>query len=304
MAKRDGRTRRSEDEVAARRERRNRNLLERVGTPYVDDGGLSMVYVPGSERPQELLVSVCGANLRIGSAPEEDLLGIRRNRGRRAALIVADTTLSSFTDLALVDRLEAEVAKMVERLGGPRVVTMGSSIGGHGAMHLASRLGAEAAFGFAPIFSTDVRVHRETRWPEAQARLQPEGMATIGDDMAPDCRYVAIFAADRLVERRHYAALSRVPGVEIHLMREGGHRIARELSKARQLAGIIDAVFAGRPMPHAFSALLADEATVAEARDCIADEIGPGGKPYGPWIDPNMPLPAAMHWQGAGITPN
>lgn len=290
---RNGMAKLTTEEHDNRRKRRNSKLIERVGKPYINDGGLSMVFVPGVERPRELLITVSGANLRIGNAPEEELLGTQRHDGQRAALIVADTTLSSFTNPALVDRLQVEVERAVERLGRPRVLIMGSSIGGHGALHLANRLGAEAALGFAPIFSTDVRVHHEDRWAEGQKRLHPDGMATIGDDMSTDCRYVAIFAANRAVEQRHYAALSRVPGIEVHLIREGGHRIARELHKHGVLTAVIDAVFAGAPMPVAFNALLADEATTAEARNIIADEIAPNGKPYGPWTDPNMPPPAA-----------
>lgn len=271
-----------------RKPHRTTRLLERLGTPYLREDGLSMTYVPGDARPEELVVAVCSANISLGGAPEENILGIRRSRGRRAALVVADTEFTAFTRPRIVERLTREVEDAVARLGGPRVVTLGSSIGGHGAMHLARRLNAKAALGFSPIYSTDVRIHKEERWAEAQRLLDPEGMATLGDDMAPDCRYVAIFAGDRHVEQRHYAALSRVDGVEVHLLAKGGHRVARELDRAGILPKVVDAAFAGRPMPRAMRRMLASEETVARALDSIAEEIAPDGDPWGRF-DPSSP---------------
>ena len=100
------------------------------------------------------------------------------------------------------------IAAIRAALGGKRVFTYGSSMGGYAALRFAGALGAVGVIAISPQFSLDHRVVPwERRWRPEAARIRflawpddPAPPATVFfDPRGSDARHVALWAAGRVV---------------------------------------------------------------------------------------------------------
>jgi len=267
------------DAMFSRESRRNaERLFRRLGKEIYMDRNLRIGQIGTATSPSEVIVAVGRVNMTIASGDsEEAILGLHRNADSRVCITLADLSISCMSRAGQYDRIERVVNARVAELGNPRVIMMGISAGGHGALHLAKRLNAARAIGFSPLCSTDDKLFKEERWQKQRRRLATMNPATVGDEMSPDCRYTAIYAADQPEDQRHYAYLSRNPQIETILLREGGHTFTRRLRDLGLLEELCEALYADRPLPQGMEAELADAETVAAARTALDGEL-PGDR--------------------------
>lgn len=189
-----------------------------------------------------------GGNDGFLKIPPEEFVGISSAHDR-GALFVADLRATWYTVPGLAEKVEEVVNATVKEWGATRVVTLGNSMGGFGALHFARRLNASVALAFAPQFSMKPDRVREGRWKQYRVFQDMDAHSEIGDDISPDCRYLVIFGGRCKLDRPHYNEMVQVEGVECLLVRGAKHNVARVLKTRGLLADIVDAAIADQPLP-------------------------------------------------------
>ena len=158
--------------------------------------------------------------------------------------------------LGLGDVDEAVIAtrELITQLGTPRVVTLGQSMGGFGALVFGALVGAHAAVAIVP--QTTVRLSqrvamRDRRWARELWRAERmELPAAVYRDSLP---LIAKATATRCLlhidgsisgDRAHCKRLAGLPNVTVREWPFGGHLLAPELVNRGELGGLLEEAFA------------------------------------------------------------
>ncbi len=219
--------------------------------PVYEDETLRITHQPGSGGLH--IVSFTGVGLGV---QREEWRGFLAGADA-AGTFVADKARSWFNSTH-----DAVLQRVVPLLSG-RVITLGNSMGGFGALWFASALpGCHRAIAFASQFS----VHPE-HWPQSDERwwkwrkhIKRHPITHALQRPSADVEYVAFYGNKRR-ELEHAHALAAVATERTYiLVVEGtGHAVAKRLKKAGAFAPLRDLLLAQGPLdPHAIIALLAE----------------------------------------------
>lgn len=204
-----------------------------------DDDRLRISYSPGDA--DTAVIAFAGVGLALGGIQIEEFSSSLARGGHPAAVFVIDKRRSWYNNGVVAPIIE-RVTALLARLRVRRVVALGNSMGGFGAVALGPRFpGCVRVVAFSPQSSVQPGlVPFETRWPEWSAAITqwdlPDAAALVdnveshlffgrGDEL--DMRHAARFAA--ALPSRH---IYRVAGTD--------HDLVRDLKRRGALSPLLD----------------------------------------------------------------
>ena len=210
--------------------------------PLADDAWLRIVAKTGET--DIAVVSFSGIEQAFGGVPQEEFVKTFAGSAHSHFFVIdKQCTWYNATADAIVRTLEPRLR------GFRKVVALGNSMGGFGAIYFASRLpNCRTAVAFVPQFSVNPAiVPAETRWKTHRARLTawpvPHAMSEARDDTVAH-----LFFGRRDKRDRDHLALFRKhakPGTSIFSLNDARHDVAKFLRSRNLLRPILDAVILG-----------------------------------------------------------
>jgi hypothetical protein len=181
---------------------------------------------------------------------------------------VGSTQLADFDAVFVTDKTKSWFnAFPVERLLdilGPVVVdktiySLGSSMGGFGAIWITRYLPVKAVLAFGPQFSVHPEVvPDEKRWPVARAGITQWRVRSLEGHFMPHTEYVTLSGIE---DELQWSRFPIGPGLTHLLVESAGHNAAEHLKAAGSLRSLVSEVFAGQGI----AAWRADQAGVVDA---------------------------------------
>jgi pimeloyl-ACP methyl ester carboxylesterase len=215
------------------------------GQILIDDEDLRITFLPGNLPEGAAIVSFAGVGHGLGGIQIEEfartLTGVPRQHD---IYFVIDKHRSWYNRAS--DKLEAVLLALVT---GRKLVTLGNSMGGFGALLFATRWpGCEAAIAFVPQYSVDPRVvpteHRYDQWVNAITEWR---FSTCMGDARPGCQRLVFFGLGQPHDLVHYAHFeaARSPGLELIGIEGSTHDLAAHLRAKGALRPLFDAIIQG-----------------------------------------------------------
>jgi pimeloyl-ACP methyl ester carboxylesterase len=213
-----------------------------VQTVIIDDDALKIVALPGDS--DTAIVSFSGIGQGLGALPKEEF-GKTLGGTRHWQFFVVDKrcTWYTATDNDVVRHLSPVLGRF------RKVVTLGNSMGGYGAVLFASRLpNCAAAIAFVPQFSLDSKVvPEEKRWRDYQSKIANWPAQQLLDGVRDSLPIHIFFGARERRDRPHSDLFKRhaTPRTFIYVLRGAAHDPARRLRDKGLLAATLDAIIIG-----------------------------------------------------------
>ena len=212
------------------------------GELLIDDSDLRISFLHGNIREGAAIVSFAGIGHGYGGLQVEEFARTLAGRPlRHDVYFVIDKNRSWYN--RGTDKLEQV---LLPHLAGRRLITLGNSMGGFGALLFAARWpSCEAGIAFVPQYSVHPEIvpseHRYREWVEAIGEWR---FPTCVLDAPPGCRRLALFGLGQEHDMEHYALfqVARSPGLEVLGIDEGGHDLAAHLRDRGALRPLFDAI--------------------------------------------------------------
>ena len=210
--------------------------------PLIDDEELEIRWLDG--RGDTLVVSFTGIGIKTGPVREIEFPRVASQDGANKVAFVIDRRRSWYNRPGLPERIVDALRDLADRLGARRIVTLGNSMGGYGAVFFANRLKAELAIGFVPQFTMDDRVLREPRWQDYKAGMTAFQTRSLAECMAPPCRFFVLHGG-RGQDRPHYRRFPLGDNIQHYILPLKTHAAASRMKEAGTLDPLIAALLAG-----------------------------------------------------------
>ncbi|MHA3979555.1 hypothetical protein ACW9UR_17920 [Halovulum sp. GXIMD14794] len=201
-------------------------------------------HMPGSE--STLVIAVGGIHGGLGGVQVDEFAGTASGGGRNHVLFVRDKLRSWFSREDVLPPLVELVQNFIAANGITKVVTIGNSMGGYGALLLPKHVPVDVAIAFAPQVSMHDEVITEPRWRNTREHFGPlleRNLAECLQDRTQYYYYVVFGRADirdrkhiRLMDQRENLRLYKVPGSQ--------HSVAKDLKDAGVLRDLVGHFFA------------------------------------------------------------
>lgn len=179
-----------------------------------------------------IFICFTGVSQAMGGIGAEEFVGSTRMPDF-SALFVSDLNRSWFN--AFPPELLTDA--IAERVAGRRIVTVGNSMGGFGAIWMTRFLPVSTAIAFAPQFSVhpDI-VPQETRWQEFRAQIREWRSPSLVEHFVPGTRYITLNGSD---DHMHWSRFVPGDNAEHILIDKSGHEPARALKRHNILSDVI-----------------------------------------------------------------
>ena len=200
--------------------------------------GLEIRALPGNSDNAVVVFGSLGGNFAKGGHLE--FAGSASGGGARSTIFVRDTRQRWFQDPGALQTVCDTVSAYAARRGITRLVTLGSSMGGYGAVVFARPLGAQVAVAFGP--QADVApgaIPGDERWMDLRAAIPDFALGSVDRWMGPEVSYY-VFHGRMGPDILHW---SRFPqGDHVHHFLIGGtqHSVAVAMKTAGQLRQVVD----------------------------------------------------------------
>jgi pimeloyl-ACP methyl ester carboxylesterase len=226
--------------------------------PIVDDPVLRIAIARGDT--DVAVVSFSGIEHELGQVPREEFVNTLAGN-RHSHFFVVDKQRSWYNATA-----PAILSTLVPRLRDfRRVVTIGNSMGGFGAIYFASRLpNCRTAIAFVPQFSADPEiVPGETRWKEHRARLSAWPVRHAMVDANGEVAFHTFFGSSDTRDQAHLALFKThaTMGTSIFSLPDAAHGVAKYLRQRNLLRPVLDAAILKDTGATGIRSLLADSST-------------------------------------------
>lgn len=210
-------------------------------TPAVlaDDDDLEVLWLEGTGN--RLVVSFTGNDVEDRSAQGIEFPRIAAQGGRNHVAVVTDRRRSWYNTPGLVGRVVDTLGALAIRAGIGRIVTLGNSMGGYGAILFANPLGATRAISFVPQFTMNDRVVREERWREYKAAMPPFYVDSLADCMVPPTRFFVLHGG-RGRDRKHYMRFPTGGHIRHYILPLRTHAAAARMKPGGALDALIQAL--------------------------------------------------------------
>lgn len=207
--------------------------------PLVDDLALRIAATQGTT--DVAVISFSGIEQELGGVPREEFVSTLAG-SRHSHFFVVDKQCSWYNATA-----PAILSTLGPRLCDFRkVVTIGNSMGGFGAIYFASRLpNCRTAVAFVPQFSVDPEiVPGETRWKEHRARLSAWPVRHAMVDANSEVAFHVFFGGNDQRDQAHLALFKAhaTLGTSIFSLPDAAHGVAKYLRQRNLLRLVLDAV--------------------------------------------------------------
>jgi pimeloyl-ACP methyl ester carboxylesterase len=226
--------------------------------PIVDDAVLRIAAAQGNT--DVAIVSFSGIEHEFGGVPREEFVDTLAGN-RHAHFFVVDKQRSWYNATA-----PAILSTLGPRLRDfHKVVTIGNSMGGFGAIYFASRLpNCQTAIAFVPQFSVDPEiVPGETRWKEHRARLSAWPVRHAMVEANGEAAFNIFFGGSDSHDQAHLALFKShaTLGMSIFSLPDADHGVAKYLRQRNLLRPLLDAVILRDAGVIGIRSLLADSST-------------------------------------------
>lgn len=192
---------------------------------------------------QALFVAFTGIGHRLGALQREEFVKISQSDGANSVLFVQDKTRSWYNEPSFLTKLQPVVAEWA--LGSQRIVTLGNSMGGFGAIVFAGMLKADTAIAFSPQFSVASHiVPKDRRWHKFRSKITEFRYESAAPYIVDECRYY-LFQGDGSADWYQIGGFPIRPNVLQFVVPGGPHNLASLLRANGALAPIVEASAAG-----------------------------------------------------------
>lgn len=205
---------------------------EPVETIYESDA-LRVRYSPG--RSRLLFVSFTGIRHQLGGIAADEFVGSTR---RHHALFVSDLGCSWYNGDGIADAITDIVLATKKRVGADRVATIGTSMGGFGAILFARLLEAKTCISFAPQFSIHPDVVDDQQWAPFREGIANWQFPT-PLPLSPSAKYF-VFVGDDATETKHSRNFPRARNLSLFRLR-ADHDVAGPIKRAGLLPTVVKA---------------------------------------------------------------
>ncbi|SFJ68308.1 hypothetical protein [Jannaschia pohangensis] len=219
--------------------------VQPIDTVFQDED-LILRWLPG--RTRRLVVVFTGMKAGFGGAPLDEFAGSASGRGDNNVLFVTDKRASWYAAPGLWRRVVKFIRYLRRAEGIEEVITLGTSMGGFGALLLPRDLRVRRAIAFAPQVSMDRSVIEDDRWPDVHKRYGSLPVRNLADEMGETrTHYFVLAGSDCPDDLRHLALIpDDMPRVQRWILPQGRHNLARTLKDAGLLEAVIGAIVRGR----------------------------------------------------------
>lgn len=223
-----------------------------------EDDALRITFEPGSPDQDAVILAFTGCRHELGRIARDDFV-----RTSRSTRIVRDVYFVNDLGRCWYNGLHSTIVGILApRVAGRRVVTLGNSMGGFGALLFSGLFETcDTAVAFVPQYSVDRRiVPFEDRWREHVAQIPAFDVATCFHDRGKyGARRKYVFYGDQSRnDARQAELLLRAADVDTHVftIRDGTHEVAAMLKERNVLAVLLDTATDATCGPGDISALL------------------------------------------------
>ena len=211
--------------------------------PLLTSDDLVITYLPGTG--PDLVVAFTGIGALDGPHQKEEFIRVAGMEGANHVAFVKDRLRSWFSAPLMQDRIIAAIRALRRRLGPGRVMTLGNSMGGHGALLMAGRMGADVAMAFAPQYSMNAKVIADARWDQFRGQMTEGGLAELCDWVDGSFAAYAVFGATSDIDQVHRNLLNRLTPVQVWEIAGTAHNVGAALKARGMLAGVVAAMMRG-----------------------------------------------------------
>ncbi len=206
-------------------------------SPVFEDEVLRVATLGEADAPGTVLCFT-GIGANMDGAPPEEFVASTRLPGF-SAVFVTDKRRSWYNAVAPAD-LTAILAPLV---AGRRVVAVGNSMGGFGAIWASGLIACATVIAFAPQWSVHPGiVPEERRWRRYRDAITEWRVESLEGRFVPGTRYVTINGA---VDRPHWRRFPSGPGRDHLLVADADHNPARLIRGRGALGDLIATCVAG-----------------------------------------------------------
>jgi hypothetical protein len=206
----------------------------------LESDDLSIRLLPG--RGDTLIVAFTGVGQGVGAIQKEEFIGIGSQDGQNHVVFVSARRRSWFSLPDMQDRILEVIGGYAQSNDLRKLVTIGNSMGGFGALLFAERLQASSAIAFVPQFTMHPEVLKESRWGKYRSQMQPAGLARLDEHLSGEVPAFAIFGGTETKDMRHMEALATCPNVQVWNITGAGHDVASVLKAEKVLEGAVSAM--------------------------------------------------------------
>ncbi|TFL18123.1 hypothetical protein [Jannaschia formosa] len=205
------------------------------------DEELTLRWLPG--RAPRLVVVFTGLRAGFGGTPLDEFAGSAGERGENNVLFVTDRRGSWYSAPGLWARIVGAVKSLVRERAVRETVSLGTSMGGFGALLLPRDVRCKRAIAFAPQVTLDREVLDDDRWP----RVARPPVRDLGATMeATGAQYYVTAGGGCAMDVAHLSLLPEHKRVHPYVLPAARHNVARALKEAGLLGEAVAALIRGR----------------------------------------------------------
>ncbi len=163
--------------------------------------------------------------------------------GARHCIFVTDKENGWYQRRGMADEITQTVRAYLARIGARRVMSMGYSMGGYGALVFADRLSADTALAIGPQYDIGVdAMPHDFRWVEEWNAIAERTLGPVSRHMSDRPQYFVLHGRMG-VEILHWAQMPEGQNVHHYLVSDVAHNIHKLLRKRAVLPDLIDMAF-------------------------------------------------------------
>ncbi|MFC2951599.1 hypothetical protein ACFOOP_06645 [Marinicaulis aureus] len=173
-----------------------------------------------------LFVSFTGIGHQLGGLQTDEFIGTIHDGGKNTALFVSDMQRLWYNHANLVPQALRTIWTIQDDLQPKKVVAIGNSMGGFGAILFSRMINADTVIAISPQFSVcDEIVPEEDRWREFRQRIKMYRYPDIAHAFGNKTQYF-VFSGVIPEERRHMDRLPDARNIHKFYVPNQGHSLA------------------------------------------------------------------------------
>lgn len=208
-----------------------------------DDAALKINHYVGQS--DLAVVAFTGIGHGMGAIQQDEFVGSALGNARNHVISVTDKDRSWYSAPGIQKRIIEALEQLKAELGVRRVVCLGNSMGGFGALLFAERIGAETAIAFVPQYTMRLEFG-ERRWDEFRDAMVNDNLDTLAKHLTGKTKAYAVFGADDLRDRMHVQRMKDNCIARVYQVAGCDHNdLTRVLKRQGVLSPLIAAMIAG-----------------------------------------------------------
>ncbi|MGV6847739.1 MAG: alpha/beta fold hydrolase [Marinibacterium sp.] len=207
-----------------------------------DDADLTITHYAGET--DTAVVAFTGIGHGMGAVQRDEFVGTALGRDANHVISVIDRDRSWYSAPKIKRRIAGAIRDLRASLGLRRLICLGNSMGGFGALLFAERIGADTAIAFVPQYSMRADFG-ERRWAEFRPQMVEDGLVTLGEALTGRTRAFVVFGGADSRDRLHCTRIRRNCIARVHVLAGTGHDVTLFLKKQGLLAPLIGAMVDG-----------------------------------------------------------